>query len=204
MAEALAVVGLVSSIVQFIDFGTRIVTRLREFDSDTKECPKAFRDLRLQLPLIINTLERAQKHADSGYITDRSAKSLKPLIDECLGQVKLLEDTFNRIVPCEKSTTWRKRLQVGKSIAHDREVQRISSVLQRHMQVLMFHLSTSNFDMVSSLHMDSVTPSRQPVFMVPFDRDYEFVGRHKILEELSMRLNTQNHRAALAGIGAVG
>jgi hypothetical protein len=31
MAEALAVIGLVSAIVQFVDFGTKVVTRFHAF-----------------------------------------------------------------------------------------------------------------------------------------------------------------------------
>ena len=51
MAEALAVVGLVSSIVQFVDFGTKIIRRLEEFTSNAGDVPKTFRSIQAQLPL---------------------------------------------------------------------------------------------------------------------------------------------------------
>lgn len=58
MAEALAVNGLVSAIVQFIDFETEVVARLKEFDTDTKEMPKTFQDLKIRLLVVINGLRR--------------------------------------------------------------------------------------------------------------------------------------------------
>jgi hypothetical protein len=43
MAEALAIIGLISAIVQFIDAGTKVVGRLNEFTSDVNEAPRTFR-----------------------------------------------------------------------------------------------------------------------------------------------------------------
>jgi hypothetical protein len=41
MAEAVAVVGLVASIVQLVDFGTRVVERLNEFAEASNEVPRS-------------------------------------------------------------------------------------------------------------------------------------------------------------------
>ena len=49
----------------------------------------------------------------------------------------------------------------------------------------------------------SVSPAK-PVFKVPFERDYDFVGREEILEDLKHKLNAKHRRVALAGIGGVG
>ena len=43
MAEALAIVGLVSAIVQFVDFGGKVLERLNEFNSDVHDVPKRFK-----------------------------------------------------------------------------------------------------------------------------------------------------------------
>ena len=63
MAEALAIVGLVSAIAQFVDFGLKIVERLQDFHSSVNEVPKAFRDVRVELPLLLDTLKRTQAKA---------------------------------------------------------------------------------------------------------------------------------------------
>jgi hypothetical protein len=77
MAEVVAVVGLISAIVQFIDFGTEVVARLQEFDTDTKEVPKSFQDLKLDLPVIISMLKETQKIANAGDISREDEGSLE-------------------------------------------------------------------------------------------------------------------------------
>jgi len=77
------VISLVSAIVQFVDFGSKVLNRLNEFKSDT------------------------QKQA--GHFYDTTANALKPVVDGCLEQVKdacllsrVLPTTtmFSRLVPC--------------------------------------------------------------------------------------------------------
>lgn len=50
-----------------------------------------------------------------------------------------------------------------------------------------------------------VTPSRtsQAYFLIPFERDLQFIGRDDIITEVDRRLETKR-RVALAGIGGVG
>jgi hypothetical protein len=74
-----AVIGL----VQFIDFGTKVVARLKEFDTDNKELPKTFRNLKLRLPLIISVLEETQKVAKASGISKKEEDSLEPLVNGC-------------------------------------------------------------------------------------------------------------------------
>jgi hypothetical protein len=60
MAEAVAVIGLLSSIVQLVDFGTKLIDRLNEFASATEDVPVSFRSIKSQLPLAIITLDSYQ------------------------------------------------------------------------------------------------------------------------------------------------
>jgi hypothetical protein len=181
-----------------------VVARLNEFGSDTKEVPK---DLRQELPLIIETLELIQKRADVGYFNNKTATSLKTFVDGCLEKIKLLKVILDKTTPSEQSSTWQKRLHAIKSLAHDRDVQQITVVLQRRFQELTLYQATTILDLNSSLSVDlkNISISREkPVFMVPFERDYDFIGRAKILQELELKLNKKNRRVALAGIGGVG
>jgi hypothetical protein len=58
--EPVAVIGLVSAIAQFVDFGDKVVRRLNDFRQSINEVPKAFRKINNQLPLVIDTLRRTQ------------------------------------------------------------------------------------------------------------------------------------------------
>ena len=209
MAEALAVISLVSDIVQFVDFGTKVLNRLDEFKSDINEVPKTFRSIKAQLPLIVDTLKRTQKQADAGHFNDVTANALKPVVYGCLEQVKLLERILYKNVPAEKTSSWQRRLLAIKSLAHDNEVQQINSRLEHYIHLLTFHQATSNSELLirETPQLSTGSPVNLPrklVFMVPFHRDDMFVGRAEILNEIKLKLNKQQRRAVLAGIGGVG
>ena len=85
MAEATAAIALASAsaIVQFIDFGSKIVNRLSDFSADVQEVSKTFRQIKTQPPLIIDTLQQIKVQADAHQVSETTAKALKPVIDEC-------------------------------------------------------------------------------------------------------------------------
>ena len=76
MAEAVAAISLTASIIQLVDFGSKVVHRLHEFQSNINEVPKVFRDIATRLPLLIDTLEQT-KQADGADLGERTAKALK-------------------------------------------------------------------------------------------------------------------------------
>lgn len=142
MAEALAVVGLVAAIVQIIDFGSRVIGRLNEFQSDTKDVPKILRDLKIRLPLLVNTLGQTKEQAESAPPDDETARALKSVVDGCLSQIRLLEDILTKDVPTEKDSSLRKRLKALWSLAHDKDVQKITTALEGYIQTLTYYTSS--------------------------------------------------------------
>jgi hypothetical protein len=74
MAEAVAVLGLVSAIVQLVDFSSKVIHRLHEFTSATTDVPDSFQSIKVQLPLFVTTLQRVQAQADAGHISDVAAQ----------------------------------------------------------------------------------------------------------------------------------
>jgi hypothetical protein len=210
MAEALAILGLVSTIAQFVDFGAKIVERLNEFNSDVHEVPKTFQAIEVQLPLLIDSLHRTQQQASEGHITVRTATALKPLIEACCEEITALRIILDKAIPPKESSSWTRRIQALKSLAHDDDVERSIAKLESHIRILAFHQSTSVTDELLKLRISLQThktmphPSRKPVFMVPFDRDETFVGRKDILDSIDQKLNASRRRAVLSGIGGVG
>jgi hypothetical protein len=211
MAETLAIIGLVSAIVQFVDFGGTVVERLNEFSSDIHELPKTFQAIKVQLPLLIDTLNRTQRQATAGHVNDATAVALKPLIDACLNEIKVLQIVLNKTVPPLKSSSWQRRLLALKSLTYDKDVDRSITKLESHIRLLTFHQSTSNSDELLILrispqpHGTTSHQPRKPIFMVPFDRDETFVGRQDILGCIHQKLNAlRRRRAVLSGIGGVG
>src|SRR5437762_12830424 len=98
MAEALAIVGLVSAIIQFIGFSSKVVKRLDEFHSFVDDVPKSLRHIKTELPLIIDTLRRTKDQAQSGEVEKATAEAVIPVIEECQLEVKLLDEILEKII----------------------------------------------------------------------------------------------------------
>ena len=183
-----------------------------DFQSNIEEVPKAFKTLSDRLPLLIETLKRTQQQASAGCIDSTTASALKPLVEACLEEVKLLQNYLSKALPASDSSSWQRRLNALRSLAYDKDVERSISVLEHHVQILVFHQTTSSLEIQNkllALHIQPANtpqapPPRKPIFMVPFDRDSAFVGRESILDEIQKLLNSPRRRAVLSGLGGVG
>jgi hypothetical protein len=194
MAEALAIVGLVSAIVQFVDFSSKIVDRLQDFHSSVNEVP-AFRDVKVELPLLLDTLKRTQAQAESGAISRETQEALLPVVEGCRSQVELLDSTLVKTLPKPGDSSWRRSMMAFSSVGQEKKVEQITSTLRKYVQTLTYHQATGPITLV-------IRPSK-PCFIMPFNRDQSFVGREDILQEIESKFKNQR-RVALAGIGGVG
>src|SRR2546423_2565802 len=158
MAEALIATSMISSIVQLVDFGVKVLDRLNEFKSSINDVPKTFCDINNQLPLLIDALRHTQSQAEAGHMSDKTAEALKPVIGGCLAQVKLLEDIMAKAIPAENTSAWNRRLKALSSLAHDKKVQHITSTLDSYVQKLIYHQVTSALDL---LRLSVREPSQQ-------------------------------------------
>jgi hypothetical protein len=83
MAEVIATVALASSIVQLVDFGCKVVSRLNEFQSSQKDTPKTYRQIETELPLLLDILNKSREAIDVGLIKQETAKVLLPVMEGC-------------------------------------------------------------------------------------------------------------------------
>lgn len=151
MAEAVAIVGLVASIVQLVDFGGKLGERIDEFASATHEVPASFRAIRLQLPLAINALQRVVEQVQHGSVSATDAQALTPLVDSSLALTKTLTAILDKAVPSGVFSTFRKALQAAKSFKYDKKVQRSVEQLQSNIQILIFHQNTHHTDVATAI-----------------------------------------------------
>lgn len=212
MAEALAAVGLASAIVQFIDFGTRVVVRLSEFSTEAKEVPKIFRQIKVQLPLILNTLQQTKDQAEARHVNEDTAKALKAVVGECTTIVQQLDEILTKTLPNDEASTWQKYRKALSSLAQDKKIAQLQASIEGYIPLLNYHqtlvISSSFKDLsihptTESTDTDLPQPNRKPCFMVHFEQDPNFVGREDELREIEERFKAQ-HRVVLSGIGGVG
>jgi hypothetical protein len=139
MAEALAVVGVVASIVQLIDFGSKVLLRLNEFQSNAREIPKTFQHVKAELPVLLDTLEQTKTAIETGSIRDETKKALLPAIDGCRTQIESLNILIMKVLPLA-GDSWRERSRkVISSLRQDANVRKIRSDLQGYIQTLTYY-----------------------------------------------------------------
>jgi hypothetical protein len=204
MAEAIAALSLAASIIQVVDYGTRVVARLKDFHSSIAEAPRAFRDLLVQLPLILDTLERTRLQAESEAIDKSTQDALLPVVRGCSIQIMELYKILTKIVPEKTDSSFLRSRRALQSVGYEKTIKQISSTLGIYVQTLTYHQATSqrlSQGLSSSTHAPG--PAQQPFFGVPFERDRRFVGRAGILRQVEDAI-TDHRKVALAGIGGVG
>jgi hypothetical protein len=146
MAEGVAVVGLLASIVQLITFGDKVFHRLKDFETATKGVPDSLRLIRTQLPLFLATLRNVESQIKSGLIKHGVEESLKAVVDNSLNQVQALETILDKVLPSGKPGPFRKQLQALRSLSYDEKVAKSLSQLQSNIQLIVFHQSTHQID----------------------------------------------------------
>lgn len=213
MAEALAAVGLASAIVQFVDFGTKVIKRLSEFSADLDDVPRTFREINNQLPLIINMLRQTKAQADAQDLSEDTAKAMKAIAEECILKVKQLEKILIRALPTHRDTTWKRGAKAIASLRHDKAVADIQGTLERNLRLLTDYQTIHTASLLANLPegpapqpAQTVTQAAEvkPCFMVRFEQDPTFVGREDEIREINAQFEQQQHRVVLSGIGGVG
>jgi hypothetical protein len=144
MAEAFAVFSAVASIIQLVDFSTRVVSRLDEFYSVAKEVPKSFRHIRTELPLLASTLTQLRAAIDTASVADESTKALEPVIAGCKEQVAQLDAILEKVLP-EASDGFRiKGKKAMVSLHYDSKVESIMKTLRNYVGVLTFYYAAAS------------------------------------------------------------
>jgi NACHT NTPase-like protein len=144
MAETLAVIGVVSNIVQLVDFGSKALHRLNDFQSSLGEIPKAFRHVKAELPILLDTLEQTKLAVENGTIREETKHALLLVINGCREQIKLLNDVIERVLPLA-SDSWRKKTSKAISSLHqDTKVAKITAILKSHIHALTYYHSAAS------------------------------------------------------------
>jgi hypothetical protein len=150
MAEALAVVGVVSNIIQLVDFGAKVLHRLNDFQSSLGDIPKSFRQIKAELPILLDTLEQTKLAAENGRIRDETKNALLPVINGCREQINSLNDVIDKVLPLS-SDSWRKKTTKAIfSLHQDAKVAKITTTLKGHIQTLTYYHAANSSTMLSA------------------------------------------------------
>jgi len=113
--EALVVVGIIANVLALVDFSSKVLSRVDDFKGKVKDVPKAFRNLKIVLPLLADTLSRTKSRIDALEVDDTTCAALRPK---------------------DGATRLEIRWKAISSVKQDKKVQEISVVQRRCCQLL--------------------------------------------------------------------
>jgi hypothetical protein len=195
MAEALAIIGITASIVQLVDFGSRLLGRLETYQSQVGGVPETFRHIKAELPVLLDALRQTQSAINSG-VQDETKNALVPAIEGCTTQITLLDDIIVKSLPSPSDSRIKRGGKAIRSLQYDARVEKITLVIRGYVQTLTFHAATAPKGAPDKRHP---TPSST----VPFRRDPNFVDR-PIFAAIKHKSQRPGSRLALVGLGGVG
>ncbi|KFZ24288.1 hypothetical protein V502_01228 [Pseudogymnoascus sp. VKM F-4520 (FW-2644)] len=139
MADPLTVVGIVANIVQLVDFSTKVLARLNDFQSSLGEIPKAFRHIKAELPVLQETLRETKNKIDHGAVKDSTKAALLPAIQGCKLQIEALDGLLAEILPVAGDSRIKKTTKALWSITQDSKVESIMKTLRGYIGTLTFY-----------------------------------------------------------------
>jgi hypothetical protein len=162
MAEALAVVGVVASIVQLVDFSSKVLDRLDEFQSHLGEIPKSFRHIKAELPVLRDTLQQTKEAIDAGFFRDETKSALAPAIEGCMDQIGSLDAILIKTLPVPTDSRLKRGTKAIWSLHQDAKVESITKILRGYIGTLTFYHAVTS----STLQALPVTGRTLPIMYI--------------------------------------
>ncbi|RFU73930.1 short-chain dehydrogenase [Trichoderma arundinaceum] len=204
--DPVTAVGLAGVILQFVELGAKVTKRVKDFSSAVDGTPKAFKQIRTELPLIVDGLRRIQRNIDTGSIDKETQEVLLPVVIGCLSETEHLDTLLEKALPLGGDSSWDRRIKALRSLAYDKKIEEIAESLDRYTKSLVFHQVIDNFNS-TRLEQQPPPPYTDPFWLVPFDRNSSFVGRDDIFADIDRAFTVQEGsqpKAALCGLGGIG
>lgn len=134
--SGLEIVGIIANIAQLVDGTLKVIDRYNDFSDKTNNLPKTFRSISVQLPVLLNALNKIGDAIKAGSIPEDSSRGLRPLVEECLNQLTALDRIVAKALPKEGNHGFVRGYKTIASFRYEDEVQQMESVLQKYVQTL--------------------------------------------------------------------
>lgn len=139
MAEALAVISVAANIIQLVDFSSKVIRRLDEFQISLGEIPKSFRHFSAELPVLKVALEKIRDAREAGSLEQETERALIPALNGCKEQIQLLDVLLATILPEATDSRLKRGKKAVLSLNQESKVERISKILHSYIRTLTFY-----------------------------------------------------------------
>lgn len=131
-AEAIAVLGVIASIISIVD-GTK---QVYDAATNAQGLPEAFREVAGRLPIVKNILNSTQQHIDRGDVDVDSCKGVKHVVEACETKAKKLDDLFHKAIPTDSASDLKRYYKAVKACGKGNEVENLMKGMLEDVQLL--------------------------------------------------------------------
>jgi hypothetical protein len=131
-AEAIAVLGVISSIISIID-GTK---QVYDAATDAQVLPEAFREVATRLPIVQNILASAKRDIEKGGTDEDSYKGVKDIVEGCGKKAGRLEELFKKVIPANSASRAERYLLAARTLGKGSQVEALMKGMLEDVQLL--------------------------------------------------------------------
>jgi N-terminal domain on NACHT_NTPase and P-loop NTPases len=137
-AEAIAVLGVISSIISIVD-GTKQV-----YDAATSAegLPEAFREVATRLPIISDILGKTERYIKEARVSADAYEGVKQVIQACQDKATKLEVLFRKVIPGENASRRERYIAAVKTLGKGNVVEKLMKGVLQDLQLLVGERST--------------------------------------------------------------
>ncbi|TGO25588.1 hypothetical protein BPAE_0077g00360 [Botrytis paeoniae] len=195
--EFIAVLGIASNVIAVVDACTKIQNRIQSYRQNT-----AFRDLSLQLPLLISAIESLRSPQYRGLLDSLTEKVLVRVLEGCLRQLQTLEGLIKDLTPSDTASKFQKTWKGIRSFGKDTKVREIVGILAEYKSTIALHLSTVHVHITTK--SGASLPDKTAYFDVPQWRVSNFIGRKDFLNRIQTALEASHNDPSIVVLTGVG
>ncbi|KAL3458073.1 hypothetical protein BJX64DRAFT_292527 [Aspergillus heterothallicus] len=149
-------------VIQLVDFTARVARRLNESLHNTGETPDYLREISLDLPLIIATLEQTSSDIKIELYSDSTTSTLTKLIGDCTADINKIEDVLAQTRPSASDSKRRRLHRAIRRSSSDRVVRDISARLLRTVDRLVLIQSAASVKALNGIRAGQREPGAAP------------------------------------------
>ncbi|KAF7928997.1 hypothetical protein BELL_0247g00040 [Botrytis elliptica] len=195
--EFIAVLGIASNVIAVVDACTKIQNRIQSYRQNA-----AFRDLSLQLPLLISAIESLRSSQYRDLLDPSTEKALVRVLEGCLRQLQNLEGLIKDLTPSDTASKLQKTWKGIRSFGKDTKVREIVGILAEYKSTIALHLSTVHVHITSK--SGASLSNKRSYFDVPQSRVAQFVGRKDVLDRIQTALKASHNDPSIVVLTGVG
>jgi hypothetical protein len=139
MAEPLLALGIVASIIQLIDFSSKVIRRLDEFKVDGRKIPRTLQNLKTKFALLRKALQQVKNSIDAGFVGDDNEATLSSAVRGCQELIQEVDDIITKILPSSDDSKQTRVKKVLASFHQEAKIRSINKTLNDHIRTLTFY-----------------------------------------------------------------